>query len=160
MRKTPHHTKHLSRKDSQRGFTLTEIMVVVFIIGLLSSVVLFNVLGARSDAQVKTARVNIAALTGALEQYALDANDYPTEQQGLEVLVRKPDTIAAGSSYRQGGYLQKSSIPLDPWGRPYIYKRPGDKSGRSYDLYSLGADGQEGGEELDADIGNWDEPRR
>jgi len=144
------------RLKQQRGFTLTEIMVVVFIIGLLSSVVLFNVLGARSDAQVKTAQVNITALSQALEQYALDAYDYPTQQQGLKALVERPDNLPNGASYRTGGYLQKGSVPVDPWGRPYIYERPGDKSGRPYDLYSHGADGQEGGEELDADIGNWD----
>lgn len=138
------------------GFTLTEIMVVVFIIGLLSSVVLFNVLGARTDAQVRTAKVNISAISQALEQYALDAYDYPTEQQGLKALISKPENMPSGSSYRTGGYLQKSSIPLDPWGRPFIYKRPGSKSGRAYDLFSYGADGKEGGEELDADIGNWD----
>jgi len=140
----------------QGGFTLTEIMVVVFIIGLLSSVVLFNVLGARSDAQVKTARVNISAMSQALEQYALDVYDYPTQQQGLQALVERPDSLPSGATYRNGGYLQKSTLPLDPWGRPFVYKRPGIKSGRSYDLYSLGADGKEGGEELDADIGNWD----
>lgn len=139
------------------GFTLTEIMVVVFIIGLLSSVVLFNVLGARTDAQVKTAKVNIVALSQALEQYALDAYDYPTEQQGLEALIKRPENMPAGASYRTGGYLQKSSIPLDPWGRAFVYKRPGDRSGRAFDLFSYGADGKEGGEELDADIGNWDQ---
>ena len=147
---------HKRSREKQRGFTLTEIMVVVFIIGLLSSVVLFNVLGARSDAQVKTARVNISALSQALEQYALDAYDYPTENQGLQALMERPDDMPDGASYRTGGYLQKGSVPLDPWGREYIYERPGDKSGRPYDLYSLGADGKEGGEELDADIGNWD----
>ncbi len=148
--------RQMGNRPAEAGFTLTEIMVVVFIIGLLSSVVLFNVLGARTDAQVKTAKVNIAALAQALEQYALDAYDYPSERQGLEALIKQPDNLPVGASYRTGGYLQKSSIPMDPWGRPFIYKRPGDKSGRAYDLYSLGADGKEGGTELDADIGNWD----
>ncbi|MEM8616807.1 MAG: type II secretion system major pseudopilin GspG [Pseudomonadota bacterium] len=143
-------------RKAQGGFTLTEIMVVVFIIGLLSSVVLFNVLGARGDAQIKTAKVNIAALSQALEQYALDAYDYPSQAQGLDALVKRPQRLAAGASYREGGYLQKSSIPLDPWGRPFVYERPGERSGRAYDLYSLGADGEEGGEGADADIGNWD----
>ncbi|MEM1087813.1 MAG: type II secretion system major pseudopilin GspG [Pseudomonadota bacterium] len=136
------------------GFTLTEIMVVIFIIGLLSGVVLFNVLGARTDAQVKTAETNISRLANALEQYSLDMFDYPTQRQGLEALVESPESIPAGARYRQGGYINK--VPLDPWGRPFVYERPGDKSGRAYDLYSLGADGQEGGEDLDEDIGNWD----
>lgn len=137
----------------QGGFTLTEIMVVIFIIGLLSSFVLFNVLGARSDAQVRTAETNITRLANALEQYSLDMYDYPTQQQGLQALVEQPDTLPSGARYRRGGYI--NSVPLDPWGRPFVYERPGDKSGRAYDLYSLGADGQEGGEDLDADIGNW-----
>ncbi|MBR9836025.1 MAG: type II secretion system major pseudopilin GspG [Alphaproteobacteria bacterium] len=144
---------HQRKLRREGGFTLTEIMVVVFIIGLLSSVVLFNVLGARSDAQAKTAATNVVRLTNALDQYSLDMLDYPSEQQGLEALVTRPDNVPDGASYRTGGYVNK--VPLDPWGRPFVYKRPGDKSGRAYDLYSLGADGEEGGEELDADIGNW-----
>lgn len=140
-------------KSKEAGFTLTEIMVVVFIIGLLSTVVLINVLGARTDAQVKTARTNITALTNALEQYSLDMYDYPTEAQGLEALVTEPTDANTAGSYRKGGYISK--LPLDPWGRPFIYKRPAEKSDKPYDLYSLGADGQEGGEEENADIGNW-----
>lgn len=139
---------------NDRGFTLTEIMVVIFIIGLLSGVVLFNVLGARTDAQVKTAETNITRLANALEQYSLDVFDYPSQQQGLEALIEAPDNLPSGASYRRGGYINR--VPMDPWGRPFVYERPGDKSGRAYDLYSLGADGQEGGEDLDADIGNWE----
>lgn len=142
-----------AKRSKEAGFTLTEIMVVVFIIGLLSSVVLFNVLGARTDAQVKTARTNVAALTNALEQYSLDMYDYPTEAQGLEALVSEPTDANSAGSYRRGGYISK--LPLDPWGRPFVYKRPAEKSDKAYDLYSLGADGQEGGEEENADIGNW-----
>ncbi|MCF6328927.1 MAG: type II secretion system major pseudopilin GspG [Henriciella sp.] len=141
------------RMRHEGGFTLTEIMVVVFIIGLLSSVVLFNVLGARSDAQVKTAAANIVRISNALDQYSLDMFDYPTEQQGLAALTTRPDSLPDGATYRTGGYVNK--IPVDPWGRAFIYARPGDRSGRAYDLYSLGADGEEGGEDLDADIGNW-----
>ncbi len=146
--------RNVKRRRAQAGFTLTEIMVVVFIIGLLSTVVLFNVLGARTDAQVKTAQANVTRLSNALEQYSLDMFDYPNQQQGLDALVSRPDNVPSGASYRTGGYVNK--VPLDPWGRAFVYKRPGSKSGRAYDLYSLGADGQEGGEELDADIGNWD----
>ena len=154
MKRAPNPPPSNRRKPSkQAGFTLTEIMVVVFIIGLLSSVVLFNVLGARTDAQVKTARTNVAALTNALEQYSLDMYDYPTEAQGLEALVTEPTDANTAGSYRKGGYISK--LPMDPWGRPFIYKRPAEKSDKPYDLYSLGADGQEGGEEENADIGNW-----
>lgn len=141
------------KPSKEAGFTLTEIMVVIFIIGLLSTVVLINVLGARTDAQVKTARTNISALTNALEQYSLDMYDYPTEQQGLEALVSQPADANTAGSYRKGGYISK--VPVDSWGRPFVYKRPAENSDRAYDLYSLGADGQPGGEEENADIGNW-----
>ena len=81
------------------------------------------------------------------------ARTSPTQQQGLDALVNEPDDASGAGTYRRGGYI--NSVPLDPWGRPFIYKRPGEKSGRAYDLYSLGADGQEGGEDENADIGNW-----
>lgn len=141
------------KRSKEAGFTLTEIMVVIFIIGLLSTVVLVNVLGARTDAQLKTARTNVSGLTNALEQYSLDMYDYPTTEQGLEALVTKPSGAGTAGSYRKGGYINK--VPLDPWGRPFVYRRPGERSGKAYDLYSLGADGEPGGEEENADIGNW-----
>lgn len=141
------------KRSKEAGFTLTEIMVVIFIIGLLSTVVLFNVLGARTDAQVKTARTNVTQLSNALEQYSLDMYDYPTTQQGLEALVEEPADASSAGSYRKGGYINK--VPLDPWGRPFVYTRPAERSERAYDLYSLGADGEPGGEEENADIGNW-----
>lgn len=141
------------KRAKEAGFTLTEIMVVIFIIGLLSTVVLFNVLGARTDAQLKTARTNVSALTNALEQYSLDMYDYPTTEQGLDALVSKPSSANTAGSYRKGGYINK--VPMDPWGRPFVYQRPGERSDKAYDLYSLGADGEPGGEEENADIGNW-----
>lgn len=145
--------KPVPKRPKEAGFTLTEIMVVVFIIGLLSTVVLVNVLGARTDAQVKTARTNVTAISNALEQYSLDMYDYPTSEQGLDALVAKPVDAGAAGSYRKGGYINK--VPLDPWGRPFVYQRPAERSERAYDLYSLGADGEPGGEDENADIGNW-----
>ncbi len=141
------------RKRREDGFTLTEIMVVVFIIGLLSTVVLINVGGAMSQGRVTKARADIANLSNGLEQYSMDLFDYPSSAQGLEALVEAPRDIPAGAFYRRGGYITK--LPSDPWGRPYVYKRPAERASGSYDLYSLGADGEPGGEELDADIGNW-----
>ena len=145
--------KPARRPSQEAGFTLTEIMVVVFIIGLLSTVVLINVLGARTDAQLKTARTNVTSLANALEQYSLDMYDYPTTEQGLEALVTEPPGASTAGSYRKGGYINK--VPLDPWGRPFVYRRPAERSDKAYDLYSLGADGEPGGEEENADIGNW-----
>ncbi|RIJ28288.1 type II secretion system major pseudopilin GspG [Henriciella mobilis] len=145
--------KPARRPSKEAGFTLTEIMVVVFIIGLLSTVVLINVLGARTDAQLKTARTNVTSLANALEQYSLDMYDYPTTEQGLEALVTEPPGASTAGSYRKGGYINK--VPLDPWGRPFVYRRPAERSDKAYDLYSLGADGEPGGEEENADIGNW-----
>jgi general secretion pathway protein G len=80
--------------------------------------------------------------------------DYPSQQQGLEALIRQPDQLAAGASYRPGGYINR--LPNDPWGRPFVYARPGTRSGKPFDIYTLGADGLPGGEGPDADIGNWD----
>ena len=145
--------KPARRPSKEAGFTLTEIMVVVFIIGLLSTVVLINVLGARTDAQLKTARTNVTSLANALEQYSLDMYDYPTTEQGLEALVTEPPGASTAGSYRKGGYINK--VPLDPWGRPFVYRRPAERSDKAYDLYSLGADGEPGGEDENADIGNW-----
>ena len=149
--KSSHPRKEACRKDA--GFSLVELMVVVFIIGLLSTVVLINVLGARTDAQLKTARTNVTSLANALEQYSLDMYDYPTTEQGLEALVTEPPGASTAGSYRKGGYINK--VPLDPWGRPFVYRRPAERSDKAYDLYSLGADGEPGGEEENADIGNW-----
>lgn len=141
-------------RQSEAGFTLTEIMVVVFIIGLLSTVVLVNVLGARTDAQSKTAQANISALSQSLERYSLQIYTYPTEEQGLEALVEAPDGLSNTALYPRGGFIQ--TLPNDPWGRPYQYVYPAERSRAAYDVFSLGADGEIGGEDENADIGNWD----
>lgn len=142
------------KRNTEAGFTLTEIMVVVFIIGLLSTVVLVNVFGASSDAQVKTARANVSAFQQSLEQYRLRMYSYPTESQGLQALIEPPQGLDNPALYPQGGFIQQ--LPNDPWGRPYQYDFPAERSRAAYDVYSLGADGQPGGEGDAADIGNWD----
>lgn len=141
------------KKRSDAGFTLTEIMVVVFIIGLLSTVALVNVLGARTDAQVKTARANVATLSQGLERYSLQLLSYPTQSQGLDALIEAPDGLAEGVNYPRGGFIQQ--LPRDPWGRPYQYVIPAERSRAAFDVFSLGADGEPGGEDENADIGNW-----
>jgi len=141
------------KRRREEGFTLTEIMVVVFIIGLLSTVILVNVFVASSDAQQKTARANVAALTQSLERYRLSMYSYPSENQGLQALIELPDGLDNPALYPQGGFIQQ--LPNDPWGRPYQYVFPAERSRAAYDVFSLGADGQPGGEDENADIGNW-----
>ncbi len=138
-------------RRQQAGFTLIEIMVVVVIIGLLAAVILPNVLGNVDRASVAKAKQDIQALQTALTMFKLDNFIYPTTDMGLKALKEKPDSPLI-KSWRAGGYLQ--SLSKDPWKNDYIYVAPGTHGG-DYDLYSLGADGQPGGEGVNADIGNW-----
>ena len=128
-------------------------MAVVFIIGRLSTMVLITVTGALSQGRTTKAATDITRLSGALQSYSGDMFNFPSQQDGLNALLEKPDNAPDGNRYRPGGYIQK--LPNDPWGRPYIYEVPGD-AGYPYNLYSLGADGREGGEEDNADISIWD----
>lgn len=137
----------------QSGFTLLEIMVVVVIIGLLAAVVVPKFLTNVDDARVSKAKQDIQALETALTMYKLDNYVYPTTDQGLKSLVEKPDATVA-PHWRTGGYLQSPHVNKDPWGRDYLYVTPGTH-GTDYDLFSLGADGQPGGDDYKADIGNW-----
>jgi general secretion pathway protein G len=134
-----------------RGFTLIEIMVVVIIIGLLAAVIVPEVIHRVDDARVAKAKQDIQALETALTMFRLDNSKYPTTEQGLQALVQQP-TDPSIRHWRPGGYLQH--VSKDPWGNEYQYASPGQHS-KDYDLYSLGADGQPGGEGNDADIGNW-----
>jgi general secretion pathway protein G len=137
----------------QAGFTLIEIMVVIFIIGLLVAIVAPNVLDNQDKAMQQKARADLASLEQALDMYRLDNLRYPTAEQGLAALVSKPTQAPEPRNYRADGYIRR--LPEDPWGAAYRYRIPGEH-GR-VDLYSLGADGREGGEGSDADIGNWTE---
>ena len=139
-------------KARQRGFTLIEIMVVVVIIGLLAAVIVPNLMGNVDQARVSKARQDIQAIETALTMFRLDNARYPTTDQGLKALIQQP-TDPSIRNWRPGGYVKKPS--RDPWGNDYQYVYPGTH-GAEYDLYSTGADGQPGGEGLDADIGNWD----
>ena len=133
------------RGKIQNGFTLVELMVVIFIIGLLTTVVVINVLPSQGKAMVQKAKADIAILSQALETYRLDNLTYPDSAQGLTALVTPP-VGAAGA--RAEGYIKK--LPNDPWGRPYQYTLPGKSS--AFDVFSLGADGAPGGQDDDADI--------
>ena len=136
----------------EEGFSLIELMVVVFIMGLLATVVLVNVLGNVDKARTEKARVDVGALEQSLERFRLDNMTYPSIEQGLEALVTAPEGLQSPDRYPVDGYIKR--LPLDPWGNPYQYVYPGERA--TIEVYSLGADGQPGGEGLDADIGNWD----
>ncbi|MEM7707045.1 MAG: type II secretion system major pseudopilin GspG [Pseudomonadota bacterium] len=139
------------QQRKNRGFTLIEILVVVVIIGILSSVVVLNLGGVTDDARRQAALTDIRTLEQALEIYKLNNTFYPSTQQGLQALVSAPGGYPEPRNYKQGGYLKR--LPKDPWGNDYGYANPGSRS--EVDIYSLGADGQPGGEGLAADIGNW-----
>ena len=141
-----------SRRARRAGFTLVELMVVIVIIGLLATVVAINVLPSQDRAMVEKARADIAVLETAVETYRLDNLTFPSAGDGLQALVAPPRDLTRPERYRPGGYIRR--LPEDPWGNPYQYRRPGI-GGRAFDIYSLGADGQEGGEGNDADLGTW-----
>ena len=146
-RSTPETTE--TETDREAGFSLLEIMISITILGLLATIVVINVLPAQDQAMVQKARTDIATLEQALDAYRLDMREYPTTEQGLQALVEAP---RGAENYREGGYIRR--LPDDPWGNPYQYVYPGQHG--MIDIYSLGADGREGGEGLDADIGNWE----
>ena len=142
--------RHTNTPSPEDGFTLTEVLVTMAIIGLLATGVVLAVLPRLGDASVTKARADIASYETALEFFRLDHFRYPSEQMGLEALVEAPAGIDA-SKYPEEGYIQQ--LRDDPWGNPYVYRNPGEFG--PFDLLSYGADGVEGGEGADADIGNW-----
>ncbi|MGE0354237.1 MAG: type II secretion system major pseudopilin GspG [Gemmatimonadales bacterium] len=136
------------------GFTLIEILVVIAVIAILASIVTPMVFRNVGDAKVSAAKTQVEIVATALDAYRLDNDYYPSTAQGLAALRTRPDGEPAALNWR-GPYLRKD-VPPDPWGRPYVYESPGTVNPESYDLKSLGRDGQPGGEGEDADVTSWE----
>lgn len=138
---------YAAAKRDDAGFSLIELMVVIVIIGLLTTMVVVNVLPSQDRAMVEKARADVRLIETALELYKLDTRQYPTLEEGIDALLLPP----RGSNVRSEGYIK--SLPTDPWGNQYQYLFPGEHG--SFDVFSYGADGRLGGDGLNADIGNW-----
>jgi len=136
---------------SNKGFTLIEIMVVLIIIGLLAGIVVPRLMGRTEEAKRTKTAVQIKNLQSALDLYKLDSGNYPTTDQGLQALIEKPAIGEIPRNWKEGGYMDK--IPKDAWGNNYVYISPGVHG--DFDLYSYGADGEEGGEGKNTDIQSW-----
>jgi general secretion pathway protein G len=137
-----------ARRD-ELGFTLVEVLVVITIIALMMALVGPRVLNYLTESKVKAAKIQIESFSTALDLYFLDAGRYPTSSEGLTALLQTP----GGTSGWNGPYLRGSTLPSDPWGKPYVYRSPGQHG--SFDIVSFGADGQEGGTGAAADITSW-----
>lgn len=135
------------------GFTLIEVLVVIAVIAMLAALVAPNVFQHLGTAKDATARSQIELLGAALDAYRLDNGRYPTTEQGLDALQVQPAIQPLPGNWR-GPYLRRD-VPLDPWGMPFVYLSPGEVNLRGYDLFSLGADGEVGGEGEDADVVSW-----
>lgn len=140
-------------KDSRirqwrRGFTMVELMAVLIILGLLAAVVVRNFVGRVDDARVKVTKASLRQLHTAINEFHMDTGRWPTEQEGLTVLVQQPTDV---TGWRTGGYIETVEVPKDGWGRDFIFELL-PESGRPFAIKSLGADGQEGGEAYNADL--------
>lgn len=140
-------------KCGEAGFTFLEALLVVVILSILAAIVAPRIIGRTDDARVVEAKAQTRNFETALKLYKIDNGFYPTTNQGLEALIDPPTTGRIPKKFRKGGYLEQRQIPLDPWDNPYIFTSPGLNG--DFDILSLGADGEEGGEDYDADIQSW-----
>jgi len=134
-----------------RGFTLIEILVVITILGILAALIVPRIMDRPDQARATAARADVNAIMSGLKLYKLDNGVYPSNDQGLQALVKRPDRGDIPRNWKPGGYLEK--LPQDPWGSDYQYLNPGIRG--EVDVFSLGADRKPGGENYDADIGSW-----
>ena len=139
----------------KRGFTLIELLIVIVILGILATFLVPKIMKKPDEARVTKAKNDIMSIETALKMYKIDNGMYPSTVQGLKALIQKPETPPIPQHYKEGGYLDTSSTPKDPWGNPYIYRSPGENN-RPYEIISLGADGKEGGSGVNADIKSWE----
>lgn len=140
------------RRDT--GFTLIEIMAVVLIIGLLSTIVGVQIFAQVDKGKITATAAQISSLETILEIYRMDMGNFPTSEEGLDALVSGPSQ-SRGKRFPAGGYISKGRVPVDPWGNEYHYEYPGQNNPHTFDLWSHAADGKPGGEGVDMDIGNW-----
>ena len=137
-----------SRLRPDSGITLVEMIVVLVIIAIVAGLIIPTVIGRPDEARVTVATADMQSISSALKMYRLDNKTYPTTSQGLAALVEKPTSAPLPLNWHSEGYL--GQMPVDPWGKPYIYRSPGTK--RAFDLLTLGADGKAGGDGIDSDI--------
>lgn len=147
-------TKSQKKVICEQGFTLIELMVVIVILGILAGLIVPRIMDKPEEARRTQAAVQIQSLEQALKFYKLDNGQYPTTEQGLQALVEAPATGKLAKKWREGGYLEKSTVPKDPWDGEFVYLCPGLHG--DFDLSSYGADGEAGGEGKDADVTNWE----
>lgn len=146
--------KKFRRKKGEHGFTLIELMVVIVILGILAGLIIPRIMGRPDEARRAKARMQIESLDTALKLYRLDSGNYPTTEQGLQALVEQPAVGPPARNWRQGGYLERGKVPKDPWDNDFVYISPGAHG--DFDLSSLGADGEPGGEGKNKDINSWE----
>jgi general secretion pathway protein G len=149
MTRQLHQRPRRRARGGEAGFTLVEILVVITIIGLIMALVGPRVLNYLAESKVKAARIQVESFASSLDLFYLDAGRYPSTSEGLAALAQRPGGIDAWN----GPYLRTGLVPNDPWGRPYIYRSPGEHG--PYDIISYGSDGQQGGTGTAADIESW-----
>ncbi len=143
----------MKKNHDSKGFTLIELMVVIVILGILAGLIVPRIMGRPDEARQTKAVIQIESLETALKLYKLDNGSYPSTEQGMQALVEPPEVGILPGNWREGGYLEKGTMPKDPWNNEYIYLCPGTHG--DYDIISYGADGEPGGEGKNRDITTW-----
>jgi general secretion pathway protein G len=143
------------KNKNRKGFTLIELMIVIVIIGILATLLIPRIMERPEEARRVKAKMDIKAIESALKLYKIDTGVYPSTEQGLMALIRKPETAPVPLRWREGGYLDSSTVPVDPWNNPYYYTSP-SQDGKDFEIVSYGRDGVPGGTGKDADISSSD----